>query len=124
MNTEKIKELLAEITSLLDEEKPVVIDKYISLVVKPRDEPEPMTWFEAMEKFGPDGTDKEWRLPTQIELAVLWENKEALSGPITGGWYWSSTENSSASARNQRFSDGLQTFSNKYNTNLVRCVRR
>ena len=124
MNTEKIKELLAEVNTLLDDEKHAVVDKHISLIVKPRDEPEPMTWDEAMEKFGPNGTDKEWRLPTRMELIVMYENKEVLYGLSTDCLYWSSAEASSGLARAQRFSDGFQYASNKTNVNLVRCVRR
>lgn len=43
---------------------------------------------------------------------------------FTTGNYWSSTENSSNNAWNQRFSDGNQNNNNKDNTRHVRAVRR
>lgn len=125
MNVEKIKEMLTEILVVLDEkpEIDVSITEITTLVVKSHDEPEPMTWHEAMGKFGPDGTDKEWRLPNRFELDVMYKNKSDI--PIlTSGGYWSSTEYNTNGAWAQRFSDGNQVNGYKYNYYLVRCVRR
>jgi hypothetical protein len=64
---------------------------------------------------------EDWRLPTKVELDVLFNNRAAIGGFEPGGaypkawywwsspapenWYWSSTENRSA-ASFQRFGDG------------------
>lgn len=125
MNVEKIKEMLTEILVVLDEkpEIDVSITEITTLVVKSHDEPEPMTWHEAMGQFGPDGTDKEWRLPNRFELAVMYKNKSDI--PIlTSGGYWSSTEYSFNYAWSQRFSEGYQYVYTKNTNYLVRCVRR
>jgi hypothetical protein len=67
-----------------------------------------------------------WYLPAQDELNELFKSKDTVGGyTTTGSYYWSSSEASSNGARVQRFSDGNQTVSGKYTTNLlVRCVRQ
>lgn len=67
----------------------------------------------------------DWYLPSLDELNVLYINRAAVGGFNTdGNYYWSSTEHNNNTVRSQRFSDGVQNFSNKNNTFLVRCVRR
>ena len=67
----------------------------------------------------------DWYLPAQDELDVLYDNRVAIGGFGTG-WYWSSSEQDNAYARQQRFSDGFQPndYYIKNNNLLVRCVRR
>jgi|GEM_PF-2417358 len=68
----------------------------------------------------------EWYLPSKDELNVMYDNREAI-GMIhkEGAWYWASSESPDFNniAWRQRFSDGVQTTTNKDNTHLVRCVR-
>ena len=74
----------------------------------------------------------DWYLPAQDELNVLYTNKN--TGDLNGtfneggffpaGWYWSSSEHSSGSARRQIFSDGNQSNPSKNSGVSVRCVRR
>src|SRR5262245_46021586 len=73
-----------------------------AMYTTPADAPLTMKWKKAMDyAAGLDAHGREdWRVPTNAELNVLWENrdKDALKGTfnVTGsypaGWYWSSTE--------------------------------
>ena len=93
------------------------------IIIAARDQPEQLNWFDAMERFGPDGTDRDWRLPTRSELSFIHENKEEIGG-FEASYYWSSTEYTSIYAWYQRFSDGYQNGNSKYDAYAVRCVRR
>jgi hypothetical protein len=88
--------------------------------VKPHDEPEPMTWYESMEKFkdDPDG----WRLPTRPELSLMYEHKDKLGG-FASDIYWSSSEDDSDDAWAQYFGSGCHSNGSKYNYLRVRAVR-
>ena len=98
----------------------------------PADAPLTMKWKEAMKYAA--GLDshgqKDWRLPTQAELDVLFNNRAAIGGFNTcgsffAGIYWSSAEINTFLALAQRFSDGLQNYGYKYYSGFsVRCVRR
>lgn len=67
----------------------------------------------------------DWYLPAKNELAVMYSNVGVIGNFNTSGsYYWSSTENITNNAWNQRFSDGTQGNYNKSNNYLVRCVRR
>jgi hypothetical protein len=74
----------------------------------------------------------DWYLPAQDELDVLYDNKNAgdlngtfnETGSFPAGFYWSSSERNTNSARYQRFSDGLQDINVKLLEVAVRCVRR
>ena len=127
-----IKSILDDIRQRLDEAenelfrnseqlKTTTIELSGTIEVKPHDEPETMTWHEAMEKFGPDGTDPDWRLPTREELLIMCLNKDE---NYKGEYYWSSTEYNTDYAWGQYFSSGSQTISNRTTNNDVRCVRR
>ena len=66
-----------------------------------------------------------WYLPSQTELAVLWDGEGAIGNfDMTGNWYWSSTECNIYTAWAQEFSSGEQNAYDKNATYLVRCVRR
>src|SRR5579872_6560315 len=54
---------------------------------------------------------KDWRVPTKAELNVLFNNRAAIVGDISGpaDWYWSSSPGSMFCAWGQRFSDGCQS---------------
>jgi len=74
------------------------------------------------------GGHRDWRVPTQKELNVLFNNRAAIGGfnltssnPIA--WYWSASPFSGLTAWGQRFSDGYQGFDDKGNPLAVRCVR-
>ena len=74
----------------------------------------------------------DWYLPAADELNVLYVNRNAgalygsfdLSGIIPRGYYISSSENATTTARRQRFSDGYQFGNLKDNPMSVRCVRK
>lgn len=81
------------------------------LAIAPKDEPEEMSWNEAIKL--PIQTSKEGNL--------ISANLGHLFG---GGWYWSSTEYNNNYSWIQRFNDGYQVTTNKYYVYRVRCVRR
>jgi hypothetical protein len=71
---------------------------------------------------------KDWRMPTQAELNVLFNNRAAIGGfNVTGsdpaGWYWSAAPYGNWVAWGQRFSDGLQYYNYKDVHSSVRMVR-
>ena len=74
---------------------------------------------------------KDWRVPTQPELNVLFANHAAIGGfDTTGsypaGWYWSSSrigDHFDPLAWAQRFSDGLLHARNRGHQSAPRCVR-
>ena len=71
---------------------------------------------------------KDWRVPTNAELNVLFNNRAAIGGlNVTGfgpaGWYWSASPGLKLSAWGQQFSDGYQSKNYTDNPSAVRCVR-
>jgi hypothetical protein len=71
---------------------------------------------------------KDWRIPTNAELNVLFNNRAGiggfdLSGSHPSGWYWSASPNVKWGAWGQRFSDGLQDTNFKNTHSSVRPVR-
>ncbi len=71
---------------------------------------------------------QDWRVPTNAELNVLFNNRAAIggfdltsSGPA--GWYWSAPEGSTWSTWAQRFSDGYPRHDYKGGHASLRCVR-
>jgi hypothetical protein len=96
-----------------------------------KDAPEGMSWDDAVAhaRSSTAHGHSDWRLPSQDELNVMFNNRAAiggfnLSGSFPAGWYWSSSENTSYTARGQRFSDGNQNSNTKSSGLSVRCVRR
>lgn len=77
------------------------------------------------------GGKKDFRVPTQDELKVLFDNREKgalkgtfnLSGSYPEGWYWSSTPVIQDNAWVQRFSDGAVNDYWQVLRSRVRCVR-
>lgn len=94
-----------------------------SFIVKAEDEPEKMTWVEAMERFT-NNPESEWRLPTRAELLIMYINRKDIGNFIEKGDYWSSSEKNSGIAWVQLFNDGYQLGYTKYHTRLVRLVRK
>jgi len=89
MNTmSEMKNGAAEIRRMKAEAEVISIN--MSLEVRGADEPEQMTWTDAMAKFGGNGSDPDWRLPTRGELAAIYANREAIAGLDKNGFYWSS----------------------------------
>lgn len=125
-----IQARLMQIFGMLDEEGietavvPTVIPTTSGFEIKSHDEPERMTWHDAMKKFGPSGSDKEWRLPTRLELDVMYENKDKIPNLNEGSFYWSSRGNNYNYACTFRFRDGAQSDCYMHNGARVRCVRR
>jgi hypothetical protein len=70
---------------------------------------------------------RDWRVPTKVELNVLFQNRAAINDPKEGrhserGWYWSSSRCFST-AWAQRFSDGIQYDNTRDVRSALRCVR-
>ncbi|MBP3367344.1 MAG: hypothetical protein J6K96_10220 [Treponema sp.] len=71
------------------------------------------------------GTTKEgeWYLPSRLELNLIYENLRKSGKIVSDAWHWSSSQDNSSYAWNQRFSDGAQNSYNEYNyKNLYSCV--
>jgi hypothetical protein len=98
----------------------MIIKKTFNFEVAEKDEPDKMTWNEAMEKFknNPEG----WRLPTRMELLLMYEHREEL-GSFGKTWYWSSTTDGNLCAYYQSLYNGLQYWDYRDDDNRVRCVR-
>lgn len=104
-----------------------------SMYTTPADAPTLHTWKSAMTYCGTleASGHKDWRLPTDAELDVLYENKKSgalkgtfnLTGRGLAGWYVSSAHYLDVNTYGQRFSDGrLDSYGMKYDSS-VRCVR-
>jgi hypothetical protein len=103
-----------------------------AMYVPPADVSGPITFAEAKQYAGAlnaHGYD-DWRLPTQAELKVLFDNRTAIggfnqSGHFPTGWYWSLTPcgDNDQHACGQRFSDGFQDHYSKMYKSSLRCVR-
>jgi Protein of unknown function (DUF1566) len=96
----------------------------------PADAPLSMTFNDAVlyaAKLDAHGHD-DWRLPTNAELNVLFNNRAAIggfniNGSYPAGWYWSGTQDFKWYAWDQRFSDGRQVPNHEFSHSSVRCVR-
>lgn len=85
------------------------------LSIEPRDEPNDMTWDDAMKLKG---------VPTIAELNLISANAKLIGLSKCESYYWSSSEYGNIYAWIQRFSDGYQDFNVKSYTYRARCVRR
>lgn len=80
-----------------------------------------LTWEEAKAycKSLGDG----WRMPTRVELLLMYEAREEIGG-FASNYYWSSTEDDTTNAWYQKFFfNGNQNFTNKNYTYYVRAVK-
>jgi hypothetical protein len=64
----------------------------------------------------------DWYLPSKDELNKLYLSKNLIGG-FASAYYWSSSEDSSANAWEQTFSNGSKSNYSKYYNNRVRAVR-
>src|SRR5262245_55261790 len=91
-----------------------------------RDAPFTMNWHEAVSyaRGLHAHSHRDWRVPTEAELNVLFNNRAAIGG-FTGakllrpGWYWSASEQGYFDAKDQRFSDGHQSAHRKYHVSAL-----
>lgn len=79
-----------------------------------------MNWDEAKKTCADLGDG--WRLPTRLELLLMYNNQDELGGFASYN-YWSSTEDNDYYAWLQDFDNGKQYFNNKYYKYNVRAVR-
>jgi hypothetical protein len=87
--------------------------------------PDELSWENA--KKACDSLGKGWRLPTQVELNILYLNKKKIGG-FADDVYWSSKEEAGwsgnyTSAWGQDFYTNTKSDGNKTNPNYVRAVR-
>ena len=66
----------------------------------------------------------EYYLPSQLELAQIIANKDAVSRAGLKGWYWTSTQISTSAARNMNASSGSWGYFHKTYEIAVRPIRR
>ena len=111
--------LKADLMKVEEKKEPVAICGTLGFLVHPT-ELGKMTWEEAKKACASLG--KGWRLPTKVELLLIYENKE-VGGGFAVLYYWSSTEGDNFFAWWQNFSNGSQSSNNKTNTNYVRAVK-
>jgi hypothetical protein len=85
-----------------------------------------MKWNEAKKACADLGDG--WRLPTRLELLLMYNNQDELGG-FANNYYWSSTEVNNSTefvdyyAWVQGFANGFQVFYDKYYFYYVRAVR-
>ncbi|MBK9982777.1 MAG: DUF1566 domain-containing protein [Saprospiraceae bacterium] len=68
------------------------------------------------------GAFNNWRLPTKVELSMLYLSRQYL-GVYIKAPYWSPTEENKNNAWSQNFSNGNQSKANKSNKCAVRAVQ-
>jgi len=122
---EKIKVLEDELALLKadltkKEAQPIAISESFSFLVHPTDLGK-MDWEDAKKACADLGDG--WRLPTRLELLLMYNNQDELGG-FANNYYWSSTEYSNYGfAWLQYFYNGRQYGSNKTSKDSVRAVR-
>lgn len=79
-----------------------------------------MKWDEAKKACADLGDG--WRLPTRLELLLMYNNQDELGG-FAFNYYWSSTEGGSNDAWSQSFGIGYQFNGIKGSNHYVRAVR-
>ena len=112
--------LKADLMKVEEKKEPVAIWGTLGFLVHPT-ELGKMTWEKAKKACASLG--KGWRLPTRVELLLMYENKDVVGG-FANNYYWSSTEyNYFDDAWLQGFSYGFQDPSNKVISYYVRAVK-
>lgn len=71
---------------------------------------------------------QDWRVPTEGELNLLFNNRAAIggfnvAGTYQDGWYWSSSQYDRYNAEVERFSDGTPGYYDKADLASLRLVR-
>ncbi len=67
----------------------------------------------------------DWYLPARGELNLLYVNRVSIGGfDTSGNYYWAATESTSSGAYAIEFAAGTQTAGDKWNSRVVRCVRK
>ena len=95
----------------------ITLDK---LIIAKIDLPKKMSWDNAQIACSQLGFG--WRLPTNDELNLLFQNKAKIGGFKNDG-YWSSVENDLDNVWHKDFNQGKFTYGNKYNGYMVRAVK-
>jgi hypothetical protein len=111
--------LKADLMKVEEKKEPVAICGTLGFLVHPT-ELGKMTWEEAKKACASLG--KGWRLPTRVELLLMYENKDVVGG-FADNYYWSSTEANNYTAWIQYFGNGVQYNYNKDNEDNVRAVK-
>jgi hypothetical protein len=111
--------LKADLMKKEEKKEPVAIWGTLGFLVHPTELGE-MNWKDA--KKACTSLGKDWRLPTRVELLLMYENKDVVGG-FAGSNYWSSTESGIHLAWGQDFSSGFQDYFSKYSTYYVRAVK-
>ena len=84
------------------------------------DFPQQLNWEDAKKACSNLGAG--WRLPTKVELNILYQNKKKIGG-FDGKYYWSSSEINGNFAWGQSCDLGIQYNAVKDDTPFVRAVR-
>ena len=119
---DRIDLLQKEIESLKEEieNKPIICtQEAIIFEVHPKTHGK-VTWADAIRACVDLGDG--WRLPTRIELLIIYINKDDI-GNYETNYYWSSTESDNSIAWMQYFFNGDQDITNKKSLNYFRPVR-
>mgnify|MGYP003626912765 CR=1 FL=1 len=116
--------LLKEVESLKNdiklEQEPILCSNPAMLFEVMTEDLGKMNWDAAMKACADLGDG--WRLPTRLELLIMYDNKDEIGG-FANSYYWSSTEDDYDDAWTQYFSNGFQYYLTKNATNYVRAVR-
>jgi hypothetical protein len=94
--------------------------KIVNFLVAQNDFPKLMYWDDAKTECAKLGAG--WRLPTNDELNILYQNKDKIGG-FAIKYYWSSTQAVTSIMWSQIFNNGGQYGYNKSFTFYVRAVR-
>jgi hypothetical protein len=94
--------------------------KIVNFLVAQNDFPKFMYWDDAKTECAKLGAG--WRLPTNDELNILYQNKDKIGG-FRDNFYWSSTVNEHNLAWLQFFFNGSVLYYNKNYNSYARAVR-
>lgn len=111
--------LKADLMKVEEKKEPVAIEGTLCFLVHPTELGE-MKWDDAMKACAALGDG--WRLPTRVELLLMYENKD-VGGGFANDYCWSSTEYDSYRAWIQDFGFGNQFNGGKNYSHYVRAVK-